>query len=208
MEFQAAQGQLAWVASWGHQTSDHLASVEWELKHLWVMVQLEQKYICHLIKEHLAPLQRSIPSPSCQYAIVGDFSQSPIPPPSETSTLQSCLDLPVLLPSSPVLPKTPLSPSGKSSMPSLGQRCRPSSKKVARWMKLKVQLRKLLKKHGRTLTKEVAKEERVMHDVFGCADCFVDPYSEHVSYCPLSIYNPFHPFHIFWGVFLVLAIAT
>ena len=79
MEFQAAQGQLAWVASWGHQTSDHLASVEWELKHLWVMVQLEQKYICHLIKEHLAPLQRSIPSPSCQYAIVGDFSQSPIP---------------------------------------------------------------------------------------------------------------------------------
>ena len=43
------------------------------------MVQLEQKYIYHLIKEHLAPLQRSIPSPSCQYAIVGDFSQSPIP---------------------------------------------------------------------------------------------------------------------------------
>ena len=37
-------------------------------------------------------------------------------------------------------------------------------------MKLKVQMRKLLKKNGRTLVKEmleeVAKEERVFHDVF------------------------------------------
>ena len=38
-----------------------------------------------------------------------------------------------------------------------------------------------------------------MHDVFGCADCFVDPHNRHVSYCPLSMYNPFHPSHICLG---------
>ena len=59
MEFQAAQGQLALLASRSQETSDHVASVEWELKCLWVAVQLEQKYLCHLIKEHLVPLQRS-----------------------------------------------------------------------------------------------------------------------------------------------------
>ena len=79
MEFQAAQGQLAWIVSRSQDTSDHLASIEWELKHLWVMVQLEQKYLRHLIKEHLAPLQSALPSSSCQCAIVGDFIQSPIP---------------------------------------------------------------------------------------------------------------------------------
>ena len=67
-------------------------------------------------------------------------------------------------------------------------------------MKLKIQMRKLLRKNGRTLVKEmleeVAKEERVFHDVFGCPDCYVDPHSGHVSYCPLSVYNPFHPSHI------------
>ena len=70
-------------------------------------------------------------------------------------------------------------------------------------MKLKVQMRKLLKKNGRTLVKEmmeeVAREERVMHDVFGCADCFVDPHNEHVSYCLLSVYNPLHPSHLCLG---------
>ena len=70
-------------------------------------------------------------------------------------------------------------------------------------MKLKIQMRKLLKKNGRMLVREmmeeVAWEERVMHDVFGCADCFVDPHNRHVSYCPLSIYNPFHPSHICLG---------
>ena len=79
MEFQAAQGQLAWLGSRNHETSHHLALVEWELKHLWVMVRLEQKYLHHLIKEHLAPLQSSISLSSCQCAIVGDFQQSPIP---------------------------------------------------------------------------------------------------------------------------------
>ena len=112
-------------------------------------------------------------------------------------------NMPALLPSSPVCQGTPLSLSGKSSMPSLNQRCRPSNKKVARRMKLKVQLHKILKKHGRTLAKElleeVAKEETVMHDVFRCSDCFVDPHSGHVSYCPLSVYNPFHPSHICLG---------
>ena len=78
-EFQAAQNQLAWIASRGHKTSHCLASVEWELKCLWVMVRLEQKYMCYLIKEHLAPLQCTIPSSSCQCAMVGDFRQSPIP---------------------------------------------------------------------------------------------------------------------------------
>ena len=47
-----AQGQLAWLASRGQETSNHVALVEWELKHLWVAVQLD---------------------------IVGDFRQSPIP---------------------------------------------------------------------------------------------------------------------------------
>ena len=58
-------------------------------------------------------------------------------------------------------------------------------------MKLKVQMRKLLKKNGRTLVRdmmeEVAREEQVMHDVFGCADCYVDPHNGHVSYCLLSV---------------------
>ena len=70
-------------------------------------------------------------------------------------------------------------------------------------MKLKLQLHKILKKHGRTLAKEVleevAKEERSFHEVFGCLDCFVDPHSGHVSYCPLSVYNPFHPSHMCLG---------
>ena len=33
MEFQAAQGQLAWLASRGQETSDHTASVEWCQEH-------------------------------------------------------------------------------------------------------------------------------------------------------------------------------
>ena len=79
MEFQAVQCQLAWLANRGQETSHHLASVEWELKHLWVMVRLEQKYLCHLTKEHLGPLQCSSSSATCQCAILGDFRQSPIP---------------------------------------------------------------------------------------------------------------------------------
>ena len=67
-------------------------------------------------------------------------------------------------------------------------------------MKLKLQLWKILKKHGRTLAwevlEEVAMEERVQHDVLGCSDCFVDPHNSHVSYCPLSVYNPYHISHI------------
>ena len=51
-EFQAVQGQIAWVARRGQDTSDHLAFVEHELKLLWVQVRLEQKYLRHLIKEH------------------------------------------------------------------------------------------------------------------------------------------------------------
>ena len=43
---------------------------------------------------------------------------------------------------------------------------------------------------------EVAKEERVHHDVLGCEDCYVDPHNGHISYCLLSVYNPFHPSHI------------
>ena len=78
-EFQAIQGQIAWVARRGQDTSDHLAFVEHELKCLWVQVHLEQKYLHHLIKEHIFPLQSSIPSSSCQCPIVGDFRQSPIP---------------------------------------------------------------------------------------------------------------------------------
>ena len=36
-------------------------------------------------------------------------------------------------------------------------------------------------------------EERVQHDVLGCSDCYVDPHNGHMSYCPLSMYNLFHP---------------
>ena len=78
-EFQATQGQIAWVARRGQDTSDHLAFVEHELKSLWVQVRLEQKYLCHLIKEHVLYLQSSTPSTCCQCPILGDFRQSPIP---------------------------------------------------------------------------------------------------------------------------------
>ena len=78
-DFQSSQGQIAWVARRGQDTSDHLAFVEYELKSLWVQVRLEQKYLRHLIKEHLLYLQSSTPSVCCQCPILGDFRQSPIP---------------------------------------------------------------------------------------------------------------------------------
>ena len=43
--------------------------------------------------------------------------------------------------------------------------------------------------------KEVSYKERVQHDVLGCSDCYVDPHG-HMTYCPLSVYNPFHPSHM------------
>ena len=78
-EFQAVQGQIAWVARRGQDTSDHLAFVEHELKSLWVQVRLEQKYLRHLIKEHVLFLQSSNSSSCCQCPILGDFRQSPVP---------------------------------------------------------------------------------------------------------------------------------
>ena len=78
-EFQAVQGQIAWVARRGQDTSDHLAFVEYELKSLWVQVRLEQKYLRHLIKEHVLFLQSSNAAACCQCPILGDFRQSPIP---------------------------------------------------------------------------------------------------------------------------------
>ena len=78
-EFQAVQGQIAWVARRGQDTSDHLAFVEYELKSLWVQVRLEQKYLRHLIKEHVLYLQSSNSLACCQCPILGDFRQSPIP---------------------------------------------------------------------------------------------------------------------------------
>ena len=78
-EFQSVQGQVAWVARWGQDTSDHLVFVEYELKSLWVQVRLEPKYLRHLIKEHVLYLQSSNPSACCQCPILGDFRQSPIP---------------------------------------------------------------------------------------------------------------------------------
>ena len=78
-EFQAVQGQITWVARRGQDTSDHLAFVEHELKLLWVQVHLEQKYLCHLIKEHILYPQSSNSSACCQCPILGDFRQSPIP---------------------------------------------------------------------------------------------------------------------------------
>ena len=78
-EFQSIQGQVAWVARRGQDTSDHLAFVEYELKSLWVQVRLEQKYLHHLIKEYILYLQSSNTSACCQCPILGDFRQSPIP---------------------------------------------------------------------------------------------------------------------------------
>ena len=78
-EFQAVQGQIAWVARRGQDTSDHLAFMEHELKSLWVQVCLEQKYLRHLMREHVLFLQSSNPTFSCQCPILGDFRQSPIP---------------------------------------------------------------------------------------------------------------------------------
>ena len=78
-EFQSVQGQVAWVARRGQDTSDHLAFMEYELKSLWVQVRLEQKYLRHLIREHVLYLQSSNPSSCCQCPILGDFRQSPIP---------------------------------------------------------------------------------------------------------------------------------
>ena len=78
-EFQAAQGQIAWVARRSQDTSDHLAFVEHELKMLWVQVRLEQKYLRHLIKEHLLVLQSPKPSDACQCDVIGDFPKSPVP---------------------------------------------------------------------------------------------------------------------------------
>ena len=78
-EFQAVQGQISWVARRGQDTSNHLAFVEHELKSLWVQVRLEQKYLRHLISEHVLYLQSPNPSSCCQCPILGDFRQSPIP---------------------------------------------------------------------------------------------------------------------------------
>ena len=78
-EFQAVQGQIAWVARRGQDTNDHLAFVEHELKSLWVQVRLEQKYLRHLIKEHVLYLQSPNSPLCCQCPILGNFRQSPIP---------------------------------------------------------------------------------------------------------------------------------
>ena len=53
--------------------------MEHELKSLWVQVRLEQKYLRHLIKEHVLSLQSSNPASCCQCPILGDFRQSPVP---------------------------------------------------------------------------------------------------------------------------------
>ena len=102
-EFQATQGQIAWVARRGQDTSDHLAFVEHELKSLWVQVCLEQKYLRHLIKEHVFPLQSYKFSNACQCPILGDFRMSPVPTcfqdlhtavlsrPASPPPLESCL---------------------------------------------------------------------------------------------------------------------
>ena len=78
-KFQATQGQIAWVARRGQDTSDYLAFVEHELKLLWVQVQLEQKYLHYLIREHVLPLQSYKHSSSCQCPILGNFRMSPVP---------------------------------------------------------------------------------------------------------------------------------
>ena len=78
-EFQAVQGQIVWVARRGQDTSDHLAFVEHKLKSLWIQVRLEQKYLCHLIREHILYLQSSNSLSCCQCPILGNFRQSPIP---------------------------------------------------------------------------------------------------------------------------------
>ena len=67
-------------------------------------------------------------------------------------------------------------------------------------MELKLQMRKMLRKHGSTsalvVLEEVAFEERVHHDMLGCRNCYIDPHNGHIVYCPLSVYNLTHPSHI------------
>ena len=114
-------------------------------------------------------------------------------PPSRSihSQLDQGVPLPLLFSSPSPPPVTPFESSSVSLI--LKQRCCPHGKKRSDWMKLK-----LLKKHGRMLAlEEVVNEERVsqMHDVFGCRDCFLDPHSGHVTYCPKSMYNLYHPSH-------------
>ena len=48
------------------------------------------------------------------------------------------------------------------------------------------------------ILEEVVLEERVnhLHDVLGCRDCFVGLHSGHMTYCPQSVYNSFHPSHV------------
>jgi hypothetical protein len=89
----------------------------------------------------------------------------------------------------------------KSPMTRSGQRCRPSSKsrQVRMWLKLEVA--SLQEKYGFDLVREGLDSVRrdmfdgLEHDVLGCRDCWVDPVSRDYTYCPQSVYNPFHFAH-------------
>ena len=60
----------------------------------------------------------------------------------------------------------------------------------------------MVKKHGRTLVKEIMREvsykEKVQHDVLGFSECYVEPHNGHMTYSPLSVYNPFHSSYMCW----------
>jgi hypothetical protein len=89
----------------------------------------------------------------------------------------------------------------KSPMTRSGQRCHPSSKSCQVQMRLKLEVANLQDKYGFDLVREGLDSVRrdmfdgLEHDVLGCWDCWVDPVSRDYTYCPQSVYNPFHFAH-------------
>ena len=175
-KFQAVQGQIARVARRGQDTSNHLAFMEYELKTSWVQVQLEQKYLRHLIKEHVFPLQSYKHSLACQCSIIGDFRASPIP--ALFRDLHSEVS------------------SGHGDPPPLESVSSDTSSFVSCWDRFALVEAEVLSIKSQGGKEEVSYEEKVQHDVLGCSDCYVDPHNGHMTYCPLSMYNPFHPSHM------------
>ena len=146
-------------------------------KYLWVQFLQECHYVGTWLKDTFF-LCRRLLSPSPVNA--GWLETSHLPP--STPSLCHQLDQGIQLPSPPLSqspnnhPVTPCGANYKTSI--IRQCCHPSNKKMAAQMKLKLQMRKPLQKHGRTVAmEEVAMEERrtQMHDVFGSKDCFLDP---------------------------------
>jgi hypothetical protein len=68
-------------------------------------------------------------------------------------------------------------------------------------MRLKLEVVSLQDKYGFELVSEGLADVRqemyagCQHDILGCWDCWQDPVTRKYSYCPQSVYNPFHFTH-------------